>query len=143
MLRMGMVVVGVLVATIVLGALWLDEGEVVTLWTTDADSNSHHTQLWTVELDDVRYLRASTPRTAWLARLRERSLVRVESAGLTLHYRAIPVDDKALRTRVNTEMARKYGLADRLWGTLGDRSASIPIRLDPAEGLASARGDES
>ena len=59
MIRMVMVVLGVASAAIVLGALWIDGGEIVALLTTDADSKVHETELWSVELDGVHYLRAS------------------------------------------------------------------------------------
>ena len=143
MMRTLMVVVGVVAAAIVLFALWIGRGEVVTLVTTDANSTMQDTQLWAVELDGVHYLRASNGRATWLARLREQPLVELDLGGSRNHYRAVPLDDAALRSRVNAEMARKYGFADRLWGKLGDRSASIPIRLDSADGLLSARGDSS
>ncbi len=143
MVRGVMVAVGVVAAVVVLGAMWLDEGEIVTLSTTDTDSIVHHTQLWAVELDEVHYLRASSSRVEWFARLRDRPLVELDFGGLSAHFRAVPLDDAALRTRVNAEMALKYGFADRLWGLLGDRSSSIPIRLEPAEDLASGHGDAS
>lgn len=143
MMRVVMVVVGLAAAAIVLFALWIDKGEVVTLLTTDSNSIIQDTQLWAVELDGVTYLRASNARAAWLARLRVEPLVEVEFDDSSRHYRAVPLDDPALRSRINAAMARKYGFADRLWGRLGDRSASIPIRLDSADGLLSARGDSS
>ena len=145
MMRAVMIVMGVVAATLVLGAVGIDEGEVVTLLTTDSDSHVQDTQLWTVELDGVHYLRASNSRVAWLLRLRERPVVELEVADQLTRYRAVPLDDSALRSRVNAEMAEKYGFADRLWGALGDRSVSIPIRLDPvpAEDSMSPRGEAS
>ena len=143
MMRMVMVLVGVVSAAIVLGALWIDEGEVVALLTTDADSNVHRTDLWSVELDGVHYLRASNSSNKWLVRLRERPVVELDSGSASAVYRAMPLDDADLRARVNAAMARKYGFADRLWGAWDDRSASIPIQLEPAEDLLSARGDAS
>jgi hypothetical protein len=144
MMRALMVVVGVVAAAIVLGALWIDEGEVVTLLTTDSDLHVHHTQLWTVELDDTRYLRASTPDVAWLARLREHPVVKLDLGGLRADFRATPVEDPVLRARVNQLMANKYGFADRAWGAWGDREASVPIRLDrllPNNAQISGRGE--
>ena len=141
MMRAVLGVVGVVAAAIVLGALWLDEGEVVILFSTDAAENTHHTQLWTVELDGAHYLRASTSNVAWLARLRAHPVVELDFGGRTVEYRATPLTDADVRERVNVAMAHKYGLADRIWGAWGDRDASIPIRLDPTEALLSGRGE--
>lgn len=143
MIRAAMIGVGVVAGALVLSALGIDKGEVVTLLTTDGDSHVQDTQLWTIELDGVRYLRASNSRAEWFLRLRERPVVELEVAGTLTRYRAVALDDSALRSRVNAEMADKYGFADRLWGALGDRSVSIPIRLDPVEDLISARGEAS
>jgi len=142
MMRALMVVVGVATAAIVLGALWIDEGEVVTLSTADEASHVHHTQLWTVELDGTRYLRASAPDVAWLARIRVQPAVALDFGGLRVEFSATPVEDPGLRARVNQAMANKYGFADRVWGALGDRAASVPIRLDPSSNAQiSGRGE--
>jgi hypothetical protein len=141
MMRAVMVVVGVVAAGIVLGALLIDEGEVVTLMTTDGDSGRHETQLWTVELDRVSYLRASDSDSAWVARLRARPLVELESDGSSARYRAVLLEDPALRTRIDAAMKRKYGFADRFWRVFRNRSGVLSIRLDPAEDLASGHGD--
>jgi hypothetical protein len=126
----------------VLGALWIDEGEVVTLSTVDAESHVHHTQLWTVELDGSRYLRASTADVGWLARLRAHPAVELDFGGLRAEFSATPLEDTGLRTRVNQAMANKYGFADRVWGALGDRGASVPIRLDASSNAQiSGRGE--
>jgi hypothetical protein len=143
MMRAVMVVVGVVAAAIVLGVLWLDKGEVVTLLTTDAESNIHDTQLWTVEIDGVRYLRASSAGVAWLARVRAHPGVALDLGGLSVKYRATALVDRELRERVNQAMALKYGFVDRVWGAWSDRGASIPIRLDVSEALVSGRGESS
>jgi hypothetical protein len=132
MMRAVMVVVGLAAAAIVFFAIWIDKGEVVTLLTTDADSMIQDTQLWVVELEGVYYLRASNARAAWLARLGERPLVELEFGDTSRHYRAVPLDDAALRSRINAAMARKYGFADRLWGVMRDCSETVSIRLEPA-----------
>ena len=110
-----MVVVGIAAAAIVSAAICIDEGEVVVLFTTDANEKVHDTQLWTVELEGIRYLRASGADVAWLARLRERPLVEIEFEASSSHFHAVPQDDANLRGRLNAAMARKYGFADRVW----------------------------
>ena len=67
MMRGIMLLVGAVAALIVVGSIWIDEGEIVTLMTKGADSTLHATQLWTVELDGTRYLRASNANAAWSA----------------------------------------------------------------------------
>ena len=140
-MRAVMVAVGVLAAGIVLGALLIDEGEVVTLTTTDADSVRYETQLWTVELNGVPYLRASDSGSEWVARLRAQSLAQLESDGRSVSYRALLLEDPGLRMRIDRAMERKYGFADRLWRLVRDRSTTLSIRLSPAEDLASGHGE--
>ena len=50
-MRAIMLLVGTIAAFVVVGAIWIDEGEVVTLTTLDADAAAHATQLWVAELD--------------------------------------------------------------------------------------------
>jgi hypothetical protein len=126
---------GALLAAVVLGALLLDEGEVVTL-VAHQSGQAHETQLWVVELDGRSYLRARGREAAWLSRLGSGAHVQLRhghgaSARLDA-YRATPSSDADLRRRVDEAMAAKYGLADRLWSMLSGRAASVPVALDPA-----------
>jgi hypothetical protein len=136
-----MVGVAVLCAAVVIAALLVPQGEVVTLHVRDVEGRSHPTQLWIVELDGFSYLRSGGPDTRWLARLRR-------DPGVTLGYGhvgetprpyiAVPIDgDPVLRARVGEAMAEKYRWADSLWSWLGDREHSIPIRLEPLPAEAS------
>lgn len=126
-----LITIGCLVAVLVLGAIAIDEGEVVALTTFDPDGKSHLTQLWIVDLDGQSYLRAAAPDNAWLERLRaqpEAVLARGEEDRAVV---ATPVSSAELRARVNGAMAEKYGASDRLYSAFFDRSQSVPVRIDP------------
>lgn len=125
--------IGGVTALLVLGALLIDEGEVVLLVTVDGEEKQHETQLWIADLDGRVYLRAAAPDVRWLGRLRRTPEVTLERGGSEGHFRAVPSEDPELRERLNAAMAAKYGLADWLWDTVGDRTQSVPIRLDPAK----------
>lgn len=127
--RILMLVIGAVVGGLVVCSLLVDEGELVVLVTTDPEARRHETQLWTVELDGRRYLRASNPEASWLARLNAEPLVVVTGTGGERSYRAVP--DPEVLARVNQAMASKYGLADRIWSVMSDRSQAVPIWLEP------------
>jgi hypothetical protein len=130
-----MQIIGVLAGVLVLGALLIDEGEIVDLETRD-DGRVFVTQLWIVELDGSRYLRSGAPDTQWLARLRADPRVGIRPAESDHHefvpYRAVEVTDLALRDRVSRAMADKYGFSDVIWSWLTDRSSAVAIELQPA-----------
>ena len=131
-MRVPLVLAGLTVALVVfVTAFGIDEGEVVNLSTVDASGAQFETQLWIIEQDGQLYLRAGRPAARWLARLRAHPEVKVERAGTTTAYLAVPVYDSATREAVNRAMAEKYGRADRLIGRLFDRSQTVPIRLEP------------
>lgn len=134
--RIVMLVVGAVAASIVVGARLIDEGEVVQLTTVDARDADHITEVWIVDLPTGSYLRASSPDAAWLARLRERPLVTLLRDGRESRRRAVPDEDAETRKRVNEAMRAKYGLADDFWGRLSDFSNAVPVRLDPAGAAA-------
>jgi len=143
-----MQIVGILTAIFVIGALMADEGEVVTLVTRDAERD-HRTHVWIVDVEGQVYLRANQPDALWLERLRARPEVEiVDHVGPEKEprrYYAVIDPDPILRERVNRAMAEKYGFADRVWGRLGIRSRTVPVRLSPsrAEGRILARPDEA
>lgn len=126
-----LIAVGLLVGAIVLGATLVDEGEVVMLTTTGADGVKHETPLWIVERGGAAYLRAGTPGAGWLARLRADPSVELERDEVSRPFTAVPDEDPATRTEVNALMAEKYGLSDRLWSQVLDRTRSVPVRLEP------------
>jgi hypothetical protein len=136
--RAAVLIIGCLIGGLVFGVLILPEGEVATLSTVAADGAEFETQVWVVEGDGlpqadagVVFLRAGSPDSAWLARLRARPQVELARGEKLRAYVAVPEDDAALRERVNLAMAEKYGIADRLIALVFDRRRSTPIRLVP------------
>jgi len=135
-----LVLAGLTVALVVfVTAFGIDEGEVVNLSTVDSSGAQFETQLWIIEQGGQLYLRAGRPAARWLARLRAHPEVRVERAGTTKTYRAVPVEDPATREAVNRGMAEKYGQADSLIGRIFDRNQTVPIRLEPLPPVGRAR----
>jgi hypothetical protein len=137
--------IGGLVAVLVLGALAIDEGEVVALTTFDAEGKDHLTQLWIVDLEGDSYLRSSAPDNAWLERLRAQPEAILARGEEDRAVTATPVSNSELLSRVNRAMAEKYGASNRLYSALFDRSGSVPIRIEPRtvdEATVSRRGSE-
>ena len=141
-----MLAFGIVTGILVLGALFLDEGDVVTL-ITHSEEREYFSHVWIVEIDGRRYLRANRPEARWLRRLRENSAVGLrEGRGLHLpvkNYRAQIVRDPELRLRVDAAMAEKYGQADEIWGRIVERSNSVPIELLPAPAMTSGKRNSS
>lgn len=131
MTRALLLAVGIGIAGLVLVLLWVDEGEVVTLTTWDAEGEPHETQLWIVELEGVAYLRAGSRNARWLERARAHPRVELLRGGSRIAYRALPVDDPASRQAVNQAMARKYAGPNRAWAWLYQGHDAIPVRLEP------------
>jgi hypothetical protein len=129
-----MLTMGIVTGVLVLGALALDEGELVTLYTEEA-GRSYSTQLWIVEVDGREYLRANRPNARWLGRLRANPAVGLRRAdtphGSSEPYWARPIEDEGLRGRVDAEIARKYRFADKTWGRFVDRARAKLIELEP------------
>lgn len=117
------------VALLASASFWLDEGEVVTLITTDENGHEFETGLWIVELDSVPYLCAASTGAAWLERIRARPDVQLDRAGRRIDYRAIPIDDGDTRDAVSRAMAEKYGRLDRAVAMFRDHRHSVPVRL--------------
>ncbi len=129
-----MQIIGVLVGVLVIGALLVDEGEIVAL-ETRVEDRVFVTQLWVVHRGATQYLRSGTSETDWLVRLRADPRVGLRAAdadhGAFARYQAVLVSDVAVRDRVNREMAEKYGFADVLWSWIIDRSDAVVIELSP------------
>ena len=133
-MRVAIYAIGMLVGAFVVGALLIDEGEVVTLTSRDAGGRSYETQLWIVQVEGASYLRANSPHSDWLARARLAPAVELERGDAVGHWRLVPESDPELRRRVNRAMAEKYRLSDRLLVQLFDSAEMVPLRLEPAEG---------
>jgi len=121
--------------------LLLPTGERVTLHTVDEQGRGYESALWVVELPGAGlHLRSGDPASGWLTRLALHPLVELERGGEAGHYRAVVVAEGDLRRVVNEAMARKYGAADRLVRRFVDVERSVPVRLEPIEGLGHAPG---
>jgi hypothetical protein len=114
---------------LLIASLWFDEGEVVLLTTMDARGNDYETSLWVVDLEGHAFVRAQSSSSAWLARVRELSDVKLERSGRHTDHRAIPIDDAKVREAVNQLMTEKYGCFDQASQWFLDYSRSIPIQL--------------
>lgn len=125
--------VGVLILLFVVGALLVDEGEVVRLTTFDAEGRASATGLWVVEVDGKTYLRAGSPSARWLARLRARPEVAIERDGVTRKARATVVAAPAVAAAVSAAMREKYGFIDAVIVRLIDHTRSVPVLIEPLE----------
>ena len=123
------ILTSIAVALLASASFWLDEGEVVTLITTDENGHEFETGLWIVELDGVSYLCAASTDAAWLERVRGRPDVQLDRAGHRADYRAIPVSADDTRDAVSRAMAEKYGRLDRAVALFRDHRQSVPVRL--------------
>jgi hypothetical protein len=132
--RAGLYAIGILVGVLVLGALVIDEGEIVTVTTLNAEGQAFETQLWIVQVEGTSYLRANSPRSDWLARARRGPAVELQRGATVGPWRVVPENDPERRQRVNQAMAEKYSLSDRLLVLLFDRDEMVPLRLEPAAG---------
>jgi hypothetical protein len=119
--------VAVGIATWVAGELT----EVAVLRTTDEDGAARETKLWVVDLDGSPWVRVARPERTWFGRLRGRPEVELVRHGVALPYRAIEIDDPAMRARVDAAFRDKYGLVDWWYGVVLRRDPRA-IRLDPA-----------
>ena len=133
-MRAAIYAIGILVGMLVIGALLIDEGEVVTVTTRDAEGQAYETQLWIVQLEGNSYLRANSPRSDWLERARREPAVELERGGTAGRWRIVAESDPELRGRVNQAMAEKYRLSDRLLVLLFDPAEMVPLRLEPMAG---------
>lgn len=126
-----------LASMLVIGALLIPEGEVVTLQGPDSEGNHHATQLWISEVEGQRYLRAINPASTWLARVRmqpELDLLSSDGTAGAQPIHAVIVDDDAVKNALNAAMAAKYGFANSLACAIADTRTAVAVRLD-------ARGD--
>jgi hypothetical protein len=139
-LRSLILIAGIAVALLASASLWYDEGEVVTLTTTNGSGTEFETRLWIVELEGVPYLRAESKTAAWVERIHVRPDVQLDRAGRRADYLAIPIGTADTRESVSLAMAEKYGRLDRAIAMFRDYDRSVPVRLQsrlPQQPLAS------
>lgn len=127
------IALGALAGVALLLAVLFPMGEVVTLHTWDENGDRHDTPLWVVDGLDGPHLRTGTPDVAWLDRLILHPRVTLERDGASASYLAEPSEDAALRERVNTAMAEKYGRADAIIRQVRDVENAVVVRLTPIE----------
>jgi hypothetical protein len=125
-----MLAVGLGVLAIVAVGLWIDDGEILTLETTDASGQVFETELWVVEHQGALYVRGVRG-ARWVQRLRTHPEVTVVHGNAERIYHARPSRDPDTMARVDAAMASKYGYADSLFGRLFEEEIRIAIRLDP------------
>lgn len=130
-MRTIILILGLLLAVVAIGSGWIDEGEVVQLTTWDERAHAHETDLWIVDIDGHRYVRADLPGADWLDRLRARPEIELRREGVKERVIARPVHDPEVREAVAEAMAAKYGFVDRLVGVLRDEDAVVPVSLEP------------
>jgi hypothetical protein len=123
-------ILGLLLACVAVGSAWVDEGEVVELTTFDEQDRPHETELWIVDVDGRRYLRADLPGAEWLARLRARPEAELRRNDARERVRALPVEDAAVRESVERAMAEKYGILDRLVGVVRDEDRVVAVAVE-------------
>lgn len=138
-MRHVMLAVGLLMLLVVGAALWIDEGEVVTLRTSDAEGRDFETELWITEYGGDLYVRGTLNRP-WVKRLRAQPRVELVRAGRTEVYRAQLVEDAGVAAGVGAAMVEKYGNAERLAEAIFDLQPPVAIRLDPLTGSADTNG---
>jgi len=129
-MRTVMLVVGLGVLVIVGATLWIDEGEVISLETTDPSGQVFETDLWVAEHEGALYVRGERA-ARWVQRVRKHPEVTVVRGGVARVHHATPSRDPETLAGVNAAMASKYGVADRLFGHLFADGNRIVIRLDP------------
>lgn len=128
--RGGMLAVGCLTAAILFAVTIPDKGEVVRLTTRDAEGQERDTDLWIAEVEGEVYFRAASPRVNWLARLESSDRSYLEREGRMIEIETEVEHDLKLQALLNRAMAQKYGLADRIWGSVRS-SNSVAIRIRP------------
>jgi len=129
-LGLSVALVGLVV--LVFGAQWFasESGEVVVLYSRDADGGEVATRLWVVDLEGTQYLRAGSD-SGWYQRLVAEPGVRLERGDASGSYRA--ESRPQLVAEINRLMREKYAWRDVYIGWLiGDRDDAIPVALIPS-----------
>ena len=129
-------IVGYLAGILVIGALLLDEGQVVTLLTEEG-GREYETHLWIADVDDRLYVRVNRPDSEWWGRIQVDPDVGLrwgDGIGEEVEFYTVRrVSDASLENRVGSVLARKHGFADRVRSALTDDEESIVLELIPAQ----------
>lgn len=106
-------------------------GEVATLYTNDAEGQTHTTRIWVVDHGHETWIRSLDPTSPWLDRLISRPEVQLRRGGAIAAYRATPFTHR--RARVNALMVEHYGWAEWVLSRIEDRDEAVPVYLDPLD----------
>lgn len=127
LLALGAVFVGFLAVSIITATPLV--GEVVRLHTRAPGGGWETTPLWIVDTEEGTYLRAGSPETSgWMLRWHDDPAVRLERGGDVKDVRLLAEPEK--RQSINQRMSERYGWADDFVGIMGDRTASLPLRVE-------------
>ncbi len=129
--RIPITVILVILAWLGLQALASESGEVVSLTTYDSDGRTRVTRLWVVEYEDSQWLRAGSPGSTWLERLRKSPDIHVRRKNHNAYYHAVP--EPEVRDTINSLMRKKYGWRDKYVSFFYSRDDAVPIRLLPID----------
>lgn len=106
-------------------------GEVATLYTNDAEGQTHTTRIWVVDHGHETWIRSLDPTSPWLDRLISRPEVQLRRGGAITAYHATPFTHR--RARVNALMVEHYGWAEWVLSRIEDRDEAVPVYLDPLD----------
>jgi hypothetical protein len=104
-------------------------GEVVTLYTTDAEGKTYSSRIWVVDHGHQVWVRSLDPTSPWLDRLIRQPDVQLRRAESIADYRATPFANR--RARINALMAERYGWVEWFLSRIEDRDEAVPVYLDP------------
>ncbi len=106
-------------------------GEVATLYTNDAEGQTHTTRIWVVDHGHETWIRSLDPTSPWLDRLISHPEVQLRRGGAITAYHATPFTHR--RARVNALMVEHYGWAEWVLSRIEDRDEAVPVYLDPLD----------
>lgn len=101
----------------------------------DGETYGTPTWIWCVAIDGNLYVRAySGQDSSWYqAAVRERA-GRIEAAGMTKDVTFEPVDDEALKSRIDEAYQAKYEGSPYLDPMISERARAVTVRILPREG---------
>ena len=129
--------VGVFLVVIAGSVGLIESGEVVVLYTTDADGGSHAARVWVVDYADRQWVAPGNRSNAWFQRLLVAPRVELVRRDARSCHLAVVVDGDAsvpMLERFLEKYAfqlRATGLLNRLLEPGGDTSPPVAVRLDP------------
>jgi hypothetical protein len=130
---------GLMIVAVVSAVAPVEEGEVVTLVARDAHGRERGQRLWVVDLNGAVWVRALSPYSDWVERLRSQPVARLNRAGQVSTVRGLPDESPGAREAVEHAMELKYGALARFVGWLHAPDAAVPVRLVPQASAAPVR----